>query len=230
MQKEGNNWLDNDFIEAIKKGGKYPHHTTYEYIYNSLQDTIIGYIINKKGDKTLAMDTLHLSLIVVRDKIKKGEYIDEGKFLPFCFGISRNVYKSLMALSQKDREKVLTHKEHFKHFIDTCQSPYDVEKDTLISEMLLSLDDLTDNQKKLLRMYYFENHKIKVIAQLLGTSENNIKQRLRNARISLKRSLDKRLERKLELLQDITIRKRKEHYERATQRGGCMGQYSTIHS
>ena len=144
-------------LKAIEKYDKdKAKFSTYAYI--KIRGEILDYL--------RSIDILPRGL---RDKIKKGEIVDENMDIPLS---NSAIFLSL--------EKAIGDSEDLK-FIDTLisklESPEEYASKTELREKLLNaINQLSEKEKQILQMTYFEEKDLKEISEKLNISPSRISQ------------------------------------------------------
>ena len=118
------------------------------------------------------------------------------QFKPWLYVITKN-YCLMQIRSQKTAERRINNYkiEHVTSVESTVElhpiDKEDAENDRLLKECI---ENLNDEQKKCIRLFYFENKCYREIAESLNMDEKNVKSHLQNGKRNLKICLEKKNE------------------------------------
>jgi RNA polymerase sigma factor (sigma-70 family) len=147
------------------------------------------YLIVK--DRYVAEDLLQETFIKVINKLKSGEYNEEGKFLPWILRIAHN-----MAIDQFRRNKrhpTIVLEDGSNVFNSLCFSEDSAESIQLKEDSDVAvrglIDALPEHQKQVVIMRHYNDMSFQEIADATGVSINTALGRMRYALINLRKKL-----------------------------------------
>lgn len=110
---------------------------------------------------------------------------DETKVGPYLAGVAKNLIK------EKFRKSNYNFKlDDYENILPDEFDTYEIiEKQDKITVIEKSLEKLNEEDKKIFRLYYYKDLKIKVIAKSLNITEFNVKIRLYRIRNKIKKDL-----------------------------------------
>ena len=147
------------------------------------------YLIVK--DRARAEDLLQETFIKVIDTIRRGKYNETGKFLPWILRIAHN-----MAIDtfRKNKRYPVVMMEDGNNVFDTlefAEEPVENKKirEDTVEKLRNLIQDLPENQRKVLIMRSYLDMSFKEIAESTGVSINTALGRMRYALINLKKKM-----------------------------------------
>ncbi len=147
------------------------------------------YLIVK--DRARAEDLLQETFIKVIDTIRRGRYNETGKFLPWILRIAHN-----MAIDtfRKNKRYPVVMMEDGNNVFDTlefAEEPVENKKirEDTVEKLRNLIQDLPENQRKVLIMRSYLDMSFKEIAESTGVSINTALGRMRYALINLKKKM-----------------------------------------
>ena len=183
---------DNLLIQSYLKGNE----LALQALIDRHQRRLYAYIYNLANDKDLANDIFQETFYKVILTLRKGNYNDEGKFLPWLERIAHNL---LIDHFRKDaRFATLSYAFNDEGEETDIYSMLVVEEKNIESEMLKRqtgkdlrklVASLPDDQKEVLMMRHYYDMSFKEIAQATNTSINTCLGRMRYALINLRKMI-----------------------------------------
>ncbi|MCT8138387.1 RNA polymerase sigma factor [Anaerobacillus sp. CMMVII] len=173
---------DEELIEEIKNGSQ----AAMEVLVKKHYKNIFAYIYRKLGDYHLAYDMTQEVFIKMMRYIY--DYKGEGKFPHWLLKIAvnhcRDYFRS-SAYKQKGGENEL-----LQHLKDEKQNVWDLLSKKIESEKVkLAVQQLPEYQKEAIVLKFFQNLKIKEIAEITDSKEATVKSRLKQGLEKLKKIL-----------------------------------------
>ena len=155
---------------------------------------LYNFIYSKVYNVDLSEDLFQDTFIKVIKNLKKGNYNEEGKFLPWLMRIAHNLVIDHFRKSNR-MPKFESKDKDFDIFTMIKDSSYNVEKqiitDQISSDVRMLLDKLPDDQKQVVYMRLFKDMSFKEIAENTNVSINTSLGRMRYAIINLRRLIEK---------------------------------------
>lgn len=154
---------------------------------------IYSFIYSKVYDRDVAEDIFQDTFIKVIRTLKRGNYNEEGKFLPWVMRISHNLVIDFFRKS--NRMPKFDNTGDFNIFSVLSDSSLNAEK-TIIKEQVENdvrrlVDELPDDQREVLLMRIYNDMSFKEISERTGVSINTALGRMRYALINLRKIIDK---------------------------------------
>jgi RNA polymerase sigma-70 factor (ECF subfamily) len=164
-----------------------------EILIKRHKQKIYSFIYSKVYDRDVAEDIFQDAFIKVIRTLKRGNYNEEGKFLPWVMRISHNLV--IDYFRKNNRMPKFDNAGDFNIFSVLSDSSLNAEK-ALIKEQVECdvrrlVDELPDDQKEVLLMRIYKDMSFKEISERTGVSINTALGRMRYALINLRKIIDK---------------------------------------
>ena len=162
-----------------------------ELLVNRHQTRIYSYILQIVRDHQLAEDVFQDTFFKVINTLRKGNYNEEGKFLPWVLRIAHNLIIDHFRKSK--RMPVVDGGEDFDIFEILPLRQGNIE-DNIIKEQIHNdvrklIEYLPDDQKEVLMMRHYSEMSFKEIADKTNVSINTALGRMRYALINLRKMI-----------------------------------------
>ncbi len=145
-------------------------------------------------DRYLAEDLFQDTFIKVVDRLKRGKYKEEGKFLPWVLRIANNL--CIDYYRKTKRKPTIINPEGFDIFEVLNFSNENAEKAIIKNETAEYvkglLDELPTEQREVVILRHYADLSFKEIAQLTDVSINTSLGRMRYALINMRKSIEAR--------------------------------------
>ena len=158
------------------------------------QSRIFSFIFSKVKDRDLSDDLFQETFIKVINTIRKDNYNEEGKFLPWVLRIAHNLVidhfrKSNKVQFQRDQEEysIFSRVEDPAMNIESQMITEQIEDD--LHTLILRLPD---DQQEIIRLRLYDDLSFKEIAELSGISINTALGRMRYAVINLRKMIQQK--------------------------------------
>ncbi len=161
----------------------------YSRYMHLIYGVCLKYLKNREDAKDAVMQIFDKLIVELRQHEIK-------QFKPWLYVITKN-YCLMQLRSQKTTERRINNYkiEHITSVESTIElhpiDKEDAENDLHLKECI---ENLSDEQKKCIRQFYFENKCYREIAESLKIDEKNVKSHLQNGKRNLKICLEKRNE------------------------------------
>lgn len=154
---------------------------------------IFSYIYSKIQNQDLAEDVFQDTFVKVIKTLKAGRYNEEGKFLPWVMRISHNL---VIDYFRKNKRMPMMRVTEEYNIFDTIKdgslsSEKQMIKDQIEGDLRLLIEELPEEQKKVLVMRYYSDMSFKDIAEQCDISINTALGRMRYALINLRKMIEK---------------------------------------
>lgn len=180
---------DSELIRLYTSGNE----ACFAELVNRHKDRIFTYLVLLVKDRTLAQDFFHDALIKVIQSLKKGKYLEEGKFRPWVMKIAHNLVIDHFRRQAKMRMQHST--DEFDVFAtiscDDNNKEQEMIRDTIIGDMRKLVTMLPYDQREVLLMRIHAKMSFKEIAWLTNISINTALGRMRYALINLRKLMEK---------------------------------------
>jgi RNA polymerase sigma-70 factor (ECF subfamily) len=177
--------LVNDYISGDEK--------SLEILINRHNQRISSFIYSKVLDRDVTEDIFQDTFIKVIKTLKKGNYSEEGKFLPWVMRIAHNLI--IDHFRKNKRMPKFEGSDDFNIFSvigdDKLNAEKQIIKDQIDSDLGLLIEELPDDQKEVLLMRIYKDMSFKEISENTGVSINTALGRMRYALINLRKIIDK---------------------------------------
>jgi len=154
---------------------------------------IFSFILSKILNKDIAEDIFQDTFIKVIKTLKKGNYNEEGKFLPWVMRIAHNLIIDHFRRSK--RIPTINNSDEFDIFTIIGDDVLNIEKQLIKAQILDNVKDLIeelpDDQKEVLIMRMYRDMSFKEISENTGVSINTALGRMRYALINLRKLIEK---------------------------------------
>ncbi len=162
-------------------------------LINRHQQRLFSFIYSKVQDKDLTEDIFQDTFIKVIKTLKKGNYNEEGKFLPWVMRISHNLVIDYFRKS--NRMPAFNNTDDFDIFSVLSDGNLNAEKQ-LIKEQIYNdvrelVNELPEEQKEVLIMRMYKDMSFKEISENTGVSINTALGRMRYALINMRKLIEK---------------------------------------
>ena len=162
----------------------------FEYLLKKHKDKIFAFILSKIKNYNLAHDVFQDTFIKVINSFKKGQYNEEGKFVPWVMRIAHNLVIDHFRKTNKMRS-VSSRNDDFNIF-DIIRNDEDNIEDKLISDQINDdvralIEYLPSEQKEVLKMRYYQDLSFKEISEITDVSINTALGRMRYAILNLRK-------------------------------------------
>jgi len=164
-----------------------------EILIKRHQQRLYRFIYSKVQDKDVTEDVFQDTFIKVIRTLKKGNYNEEGKFLPWVMRIAHNLVIDYFRKSK--RIPSFKNKDDFDIFSIIGDGSLNAEK-KMIQEQIYNdvrelVHSLPEEQKEVLIMRMYRDMSFKEISENTGVSINTALGRMRYALINLRKLIEK---------------------------------------
>jgi len=167
--------------------------SSLEILIKKHQQRLFSFIYSKVKDKDVANDIFQDTFIKVIKTLKKGNYNEEGKFLPW---VMRNPHNLIIDYFRKNnRMPNFKNSDEFDIFSIISDDSLNVEKQ-IIQEQIFDdvrelINELPEEQKEVLIMRMYKDMSFKEISDNTGVSINTALGRMRYALINMRKLIEK---------------------------------------
>jgi RNA polymerase sigma-70 factor (ECF subfamily) len=157
------------------------------------QQRLFSFIYSKVQDKDVAEDVFQDTFIKVIRTLKKGNYNEEGKFLPWVMRIAHNLV--IDYFRKNNRMPSFRNTDEFDIFSVLGDGSLNAEKQ-MVQEQIYSdvrelIKQLPDEQREVLEMRIYRDMSFKEISENTGVSINTALGRMRYALINMRKLIEK---------------------------------------
>ena len=162
-------------------------------LINRHQQRLFSFIYSKVQDRDITEDVFQDTFIKVIRTLKKGNYNEEGKFLPWVMRIAHNLV--IDHFRKSNRMPAFRNTDEFDIFSVLGDGNLNAEKQ-LIQEQIFSdvrelVSELPEEQKEVLVMRMYKDMSFKEISENTGVSINTALGRMRYALINMRKLIEK---------------------------------------
>ncbi|WP_298420314.1 sigma-70 family RNA polymerase sigma factor [uncultured Kordia sp.] len=154
---------------------------------------IYSFIYSKVLNRDITEDIFQDTFIKVIRTLKKGNYNEEGKFLPWVMRISHNLV--IDHFRKNNRMPKYDNNGDFNIFSVLSDTDLNAEKKIIKNQVERDVrrlvDELPSDQKEVLLMRMYQDLSFKEISEKTGVSINTALGRMRYALINLRKVIDK---------------------------------------
>jgi len=184
-----NSTLDSTLVSNYIQGNE----AALEILIKRHQQRLFSFIYSKVKDKDITEDIFQDTFIKVIRTLKKGNYNEEGKFLPWVVRISHNLI--IDHFRKSNRMPTFRNTDEFDIFSVLGDGVLNAEK-KLIKEQIHSdvrelVNELPEEQKQVLVMRIYNDMSFNEISENTGVSINTALGRMRYALINLRKLIEK---------------------------------------
>lgn len=180
---------DSELVRDYINGGE----KALETLINRHNQRITSFIYSKVLDRDITEDIFQDTFIKVIKTLKKGNYSEEGKFLPWVMRISHNLI--IDHFRKNKRMPKFEGNDDFNIFSvigdDKLNAEKQIIKNQIDSDLKYLVEELPDDQKEVLVMRIYKDMSFKEISENTGVSINTALGRMRYALINLRKIIDK---------------------------------------
>jgi RNA polymerase sigma-70 factor (ECF subfamily) len=184
-----NSTLDSTLVSNYINGNE----ASLEILIKRHQQRLFSFIYSKVKDKDITEDIFQDTFIKVIRTLKKGNYNEEGKFLPWVVRISHNLV--IDHFRKSNRMPTFRNTDEFDIFSVLGDGVLNAEK-KLIKEQIHSdvralINELPEEQKQVLIMRMYNDMSFNEISENTGVSINTALGRMRYALINMRKLIEK---------------------------------------
>ncbi|WP_091892737.1 RNA polymerase sigma factor [Polaribacter sp. KT25b] len=184
IQKE----TDSSLIKGYINGNE----AFLEVLIKRHQHRLYSFIFSKIKDKDLTEDIFQDTFIKVIKTLKKGNYNEEGKFLPWVMRIAHNLV--IDYFRKNNRMPKFKNTDDFDIFSVLGDNNLNAEKQLIQDQIFEDVRDLIkglpEEQKEVLVMRMYKDMSFKEISENTGVSINTALGRMRYALINMRKLIE----------------------------------------
>ena len=164
-----------------------------ELLIKRHQQRLYSFIYSKIQNRDTTEDIFQDTFIKVIKTLKKGNYNEEGKFLPWVMRISHNLIIDFFR--KNNRMPIFNNTEDFDIFSVLSDGELNAEnkiiKEQILSDVRDLVEELPEEQKEVLKMRIYNDMSFNEISENTGVSINTALGRMRYALINLRKIIEK---------------------------------------
>ena len=162
-------------------------------LINRHQARLYGFIFSKIQDRDATEDVFQDTFIKVIRTLKRGNYNEQSKFLPWVMRIAHNLV--IDYFRKNNRMPKFKNKGDFDIFsVLSDESPNAENKiveNQIADHVRILLEELPEDQKTVIKMRIYQDMSFKEISENTGVSINTALGRMRYGLINLRKMIDK---------------------------------------
>jgi RNA polymerase sigma-70 factor (ECF subfamily) len=187
MQK--NSITDSTLVSNYIKGNE----AALAVLIKRHQQRLFSFIYSKVHDRDITEDVFQDTFIKVIRTLKKGNYNEEGKFLPWVMRIAHNLV--IDHFRKTNRMPSFKNTDEFDIFSVLGDGSLNAEKqiikDQIHDDVRELINELPEEQKEVLVMRMYKDMSFKEISENTGVSINTALGRMRYALINMRKLIEK---------------------------------------
>ncbi|SHF68542.1 RNA polymerase sigma-70 factor, ECF subfamily [Mariniphaga anaerophila] len=177
---------DNELVQRFIEGDQ----NSLEFLIHRHKSRVYSYILLIVKNQELAEDIFQETFIKVIRSLKRGKYVENGKFVSWVLRISHNLIidhfrreKLQGTISNDSTEVDIFNSQKFSDFTIEDEMVYS----QILSEVKELVKELPDDQQQVIYMRHYMDLSFKEIAEQTGVSINTALGRMRYALINLRK-------------------------------------------
>jgi len=182
---------DNELVQQFISGDQ----NSLEILIQRHKSRVFSYILLIVKNQELAEDVFQETFIKVIRSLKRGKYIENGKFVSWVLRISHN-----LIIDHFRKEKLKGTVSNDNSDVDIFNSrkfSEDTIEDQMVNTQILNevkdlIQELPEDQKQVIHMRHYMGLSFKEIAEQTDVSINTALGRMRYALINLRKLIDKK--------------------------------------
>jgi RNA polymerase sigma-70 factor (ECF subfamily) len=164
-----------------------------EILIKKHKQRLYSFIFSKIQDRDITEDIFQDTFIKVIRTLKRGNYNEQGKFLPWVMRISHNLI--IDHFRKNNRMRLFKNTDEFDIFSVISDGNLNAEKqlikDQVLSDVKELVQELPLEQREVLEMRIYKDMSFKEISENTGVSINTALGRMRYALINLRKIIEK---------------------------------------
>jgi RNA polymerase sigma-70 factor (ECF subfamily) len=189
VNMRSNKILDSTLVKRYING----EEACLEVLIKRHQQRLYSFIFSKVQDRNVTEDIFQDAFIKVIRTLKKGNYNEEGKFLPWVMRITHNLI--IDHFRRFNRMPTFNSTDDFDIFSvlgdDKLNAENQLIKDQILNDVKELVKELPEEQKEVLIMRIYKDMSFKEISENTGVSINTALGRMRYALINLRKLVEK---------------------------------------
>ncbi|WP_172644845.1 RNA polymerase sigma factor [Tenacibaculum mesophilum] len=180
---------DSVLVKNYINGSEY----AIELLIKRHQQRLYSFIYSKVQNRDTTEDIFQDTFIKVIRTLKKGNYNEEGKFLPWVMRIAHNLIIDFFR--KNNRMPTFNNTEEFDIFSVLSDGTLNAEgkiiKEQILNDVKELVEELPEEQKEVLKMRIYNDMSFNEISENTGVSINTALGRMRYALINLRKIIEK---------------------------------------
>ena len=182
---------DNELVQQFIEGDQ----NSLEILIHRHKTRVVSYILLIVKNKELAEDIFQETFIKVIRSLKRGKYIENGKFVSWVLRISHNL---IIDHFRKEKLKgTISNDSSNVDIFNSQKFSEDTIEDQIVSNQILNevkelITELPEDQQQVIYMRHYMELSFKEIADQTGVSINTALGRMRYALINLRKLIEQK--------------------------------------
>ncbi|CAM1357696.1 MULTISPECIES: RNA polymerase sigma factor [Tenacibaculum] len=181
--------VDSTLVKEYINGNEH----AIEILIKRHQQRLYSFIYSKIQNRDSTEDIFQDTFIKVIKTLKKGNYNEEGKFLPWVMRIAHNLVIDFFRKS--NRMPKFNNSDEFDIFSIISDGSLNIEnkiiKEQILDDVKVLIEELPEEQKEVLVMRIYNDMSFNEISENTGVSINTALGRMRYALINLRKIVEK---------------------------------------
>ena len=178
---------DEQLVSAYAAGD----NNAFDQLLKRHKARLFNFILSMVKDSDLADDIFQETFVKAIVTIRQGRYNDQGKFIAWIYRIARNLIIDSYR-QDKVENQLSTDDENGVNLLNRSEFSEGTVEDTLIGmqieeDLRALVTELSESQRQVVDMRFYQNLSFKEIAALTGVSINTALGRMRYAILNLRR-------------------------------------------
>lgn len=162
-------------------------------LINKHQQRLYGFIFSKVQNRDATEDIFQDTFIKVIHTLKRGNYNEQGKFLPWVMRIAHNLV--IDYFRKNNRMPKFNNRGDFDIFSvlsdDVANAESKIVEGQIANHLRILLEELPKEQRSVIKMRLYQDMSFKEISEQTGVSINTALGRMRYGLINLRKMIDK---------------------------------------
>ncbi len=183
-------YSDKELLSSLQSLDRNERNKALSYIYRNQYAIIAKYIKNNSGNDNDAEDVFQESLTILFEKVMDGSFKKESTLRTFLFAICKNQWSRRLRKASTKNEVYGIESDEVDDAEEPLGSLIANEEVKMIAALLDKLDCAC---KKVLILYYYENRRMKEIAELMDFANDKVAKNKKNRCLNKLRTLAQKL-------------------------------------
>ena len=158
----------------------------FESIYTTEWPKVLGFILKNSGRVDDAEDVFSETILIVFEKIVKGNYQSQGKFSGFFFSIAKKKWFERLRKSKNGIQLVELKDQDINSAEGDWDDLYAKIKDEKLNAMHRAMQRLGGNCREMIRKFHLESVSLEAIATTLNLTYGYVRRKITECRKKLK--------------------------------------------
>ncbi len=163
MVARNETFTDAELLEGLKKNS--PSEAVLRFLYREHFALLSRYILNNSGSEQDAEDIFQEVMVAFINLVKAGRFRGESSVKTFLFSLNKNMW--LNELKRSGRASAREEKYEKQNLHENPTADVAMELTQTKAALMKAVNDLGENCKKILLLFYFENKSMKEILEYL---------------------------------------------------------------